>query len=68
MYAGANVNPELADGLTDTGRAPNRPRRAIKRRQEPIACGIYLVPAKSGQLLAHQCVVTIEEIPPASVS
>src|SRR5215470_15717501 len=67
-----NSCPELEPDRLHRGenplRAPDRPCRPVERCEEPIAGRVALDSPIAGQLPAHECVVTLEEVPPGAIS
>ena len=66
--AGAHLDAQVADALDDLHRAPDRARRAVEGRVEPVAGRVVLDPSPACERLAHHRVVTEHELLPRPVT
>lgn len=64
----AHLQPERVHALDDRLRTPDRPRRPIETRKEPIAGGVDLTPPEPKELRPYQLVVTLQELVPGTMS
>src|SRR6187455_1937208 len=68
VHTDPNVEPEAANPLDDGLAAPNRARRPVEPREEPIARGVHLETPKASELPPNDLVVPGDEVPPGAVS
>ena len=67
MGAGANLDPELADGVDDRAGATDRVRGPVEAREEAVPRGVQLAPPMALQLLSDERVVPLDQVPPPAV-
>ena len=68
MQAGADLQTDLLDRISDGSSAANGPCRPVEGREEAVASGIDLGSGVTFQELANQGVVAVEKLPPAVVA
>jgi hypothetical protein len=66
--AGADLEAEASQGVTDAHGAADGAGRAVEGREEAVAGGAYLSPAVTRDLLADGRVVALEKIAPGAVT
>src|SRR5262249_33586929 len=67
VQAGAHLEPERADRVSNAEAASNAARRAVEERQEAVARGRDLASAEMRDLTPHQRVVSYKQIAPRDV-
>jgi hypothetical protein len=66
VQSGANLDPEVADGVGDHTAATNCARRPVEGREKPIARGVEFAPPEASELAPDRDVVLVEELSPAA--
>ena len=64
----AHLQLQRVHVLDDRLRAPDRPRRPIEAREEPVAGGVDLTSPEPDELPPYQLVVTLQELVPSTIS
>src|SRR5262249_22525741 len=67
VNAGAHRKTERTDGFADRGRAANRPRRTVERREHAIPGRLDQVAAKAVDRAAAMAVMLAEQIAPGAI-
>ena len=65
MQAGPDLETERPDAVHDRERAPNGASRPVERGEEAITRRRHLTPAEASELLAHDRMVGLQEVPHA---
>jgi hypothetical protein len=59
MQSGPDLDSQFGHGVADGACAANRARRAVKGREEPIACGVYFASAMASELPTNPVMVSV---------
>src|SRR5207247_8916763 len=65
---GAHLEAEARDLVRDARCAADRARRAIEGGEESVAHRLDLPPSVAVDLVAHELVVAVEQLPPATIA
>src|SRR5205823_2394412 len=68
VQAGADLDAELADALSDGTRRAHSARRSVEACEESVSGGIDLLPPEAHQLAADPVVVGIDEVVPPAIA
>src|SRR6188508_1852754 len=68
VHADPNVEAEALHSLDDRLAAPNRARRPVEPREEPVAGGVHFDTPEAGELPPNDLVVPSDDVPPGTVS
>src|SRR5207244_6376186 len=68
VETGAALETDLAGGVADRTRRPNRARRAVERGEHAIARALHGPTGEPIQLPAHDNVVPVEQLAPLAVA
>jgi hypothetical protein len=68
VHAGANLDPQAAEGLDDDRRAPDGAARLVEEREEPVAGGVDLAAAEALQRAPDGRMTLCEQAPPLFVA